>query len=63
MILTKVYGEDMEDVIKLILEDITKSLIRYIFTFYNDKNIGNDKMKKEEKTNQVVPLFEMLFKV
>lgn len=63
MILTKVYGEDMEDVIKLILEDITKSLIRYIFTFYNDKNIGNDKMKKEEKTNQVVPLFEMLFNV
>ena len=51
MILTKVYTEDMEDVIKLILEDITKNLIRYIFTFYNDKNIGNDKMKKEEKTN------------
>jgi hypothetical protein len=51
MILIKVYGEDMEDVIKVILQDITESLIKYIFTFYNDKIIGSDKTKKEEKIN------------
>ena len=51
-------NEEMDDVHSLILEDITESLIKYIFHFYNDPNIS---LKDIERLRQTAdPFFEMI---
>lgn len=38
--------ESMYDVVRLILQDITESLIKYIFYFYQDPKIGKHDLEK-----------------
>lgn len=48
----------MQDIVRLVLEDITESLIKYIYHFYNDPKVNQrelDRLKQEAN-----PFFEMI---
>ena len=51
-------NEDMDDVYSLILEDITESLIKYIFHFYNDPNLSLKNL--QNLRDNADPFFEMI---